>query len=147
MEGFFDIMDTLKNIFIGIIAVSVFAMIIVLFSGCSAEKYNVEYDNKDFYLFARNSYRPGKKVTVYYKKELIGTDTDYYFYLDGERIEAVYEEKGFRIEFVMPEHDVSLSRDSVNSMYCPVAEDYEGGDEMPENGDIQTEETEQSIHN
>jgi hypothetical protein len=49
--------------------------------------------------------------------ELIATDTDYSFYLDGERINYKYDDrKGFVITFVMPEHNVKLECESHNSM-------------------------------
>ena len=84
--------------------------------GCTANKYKVDYCGiKSLYQGAKNSYRAGKKVTVYY--EAIATDTDYVFYLDDERLNYSYDDKkGFVITFVMPEHDVKLSCQTKNSM-------------------------------
>ena len=88
-----------------------------LFSGCSANKYIVDYcGQKDLYKHAKTSYRAGQEVTIYYPH--IATDTDYCFYLDEERLNVSYEgKKGFAIRFTMPEHDVKLYMTSRNSMY------------------------------
>ena len=85
-------------------------------SGCGGKKYAVDYcGQKDFYSNAKDSYREGQKVTLYYP--LIATDTDYHFYLDGETLNYLYEDnKGFAIKFVMPDHDVKLECVSTNSM-------------------------------
>lgn len=89
--------------------------------GCSAKKYRVDYGgDKDFFKGAKDEYRAGEKVTVYY--DLIATDTDYTFLLDGKRINPDYSEnKGYIITFKMPEHDVKLTVESRNSM---IAFDY-----------------------
>jgi len=84
-------------------------------SGCGGEKYRVEYDSKDLYSNARDYYRAGTNVKLYFK--LIATDTDYSFLLDGEHIPFDYDEKkGFVIEFTMPAHDVTLECETRNSM-------------------------------
>ena len=84
--------------------------------GCGAQKYRVDYGgDKSSYLDAKDTYRAGKTVTVYYY--LIATDTDYTFYLDGMRLNPLYSEgKGYKIEFTMPAHDVKLKCASRNSM-------------------------------
>ncbi len=97
------------------------------FSGCKApkynksQKYNVDYcGSKGCYSNAKDSYKAGTKVTLYF--ELIATDTDYSFTLDGEPVNWSYDEKkGFVIEFIMPVHDVKLECHSKNSMlgYMP----------------------------
>ncbi len=90
------------------------------FFGCGAKKYNVDYcGQKDFFRGAKDEYAAGDEVKVRY--DLIATDTDYSFYLDGERINADYDDKyGFIIKFKMPEHDVKLECRSYNSMeYVP----------------------------
>ena len=81
------------------------------------ETYKVDYNGqKSFYKHARNRYRAGAKVKIYYY--MIATDTDYSFYLDDEFLSCKYDEsKGFVIEFTMPDHDVSLRCESRNSMY------------------------------
>ena len=90
--------------------------ILLSISGCTGEQFTVDYcGQKDDYTNARDSYRAGAKVTLYYY--LIATDTDYSFYLDDERLNVDYDEnKGFIIRFTMPEHDVKLECRSVNSM-------------------------------
>lgn len=94
-------------------AVAVFAL-----NGCAGESYKVDLCGRDsLYSGVKSSYRAGSKVRIYFKEECIGTDTDYTFYLDESRINATYERgKGFRIEFEMPDHDVKLICQSVNSM-------------------------------
>ncbi|MBQ3417001.1 MAG: hypothetical protein IJH32_04125 [Ruminococcus sp.] len=93
-------------------------------SGCGGTKYKVDYcGQKDCYSNAKDSYRAGQTVTLYY--ELIATDTDYSFYLDGKSIKFNYnEKKGYEIMFVMPQHDVTLECRMENSMvYHPDPED------------------------
>ena len=88
--------------------------------GCAGETYRVDYcGDKDFYKGAKNSYRAGQEVTLYYT--MIATDTDYSFYLDGESIKYDYDDrKGIIIRFTMPDHDVKLEHRAVNSMiYVP----------------------------
>ena len=98
-------------------------MIMLGLFGCGTKKYNVDYCGmKDCFEGAKDSYKAGEEVVVYYG--LIATDTDYSFYLDGERINTGYSEgHGFEIKFTMPEHDVELRCESVNSMvYVPPIE-------------------------
>jgi len=88
--------------------------------GCAGETYRVDYDGvKELYEGAKDSYRAGQEVTLYFT--MIATDTDYFFYLDGEPIDFDYDDKkGFIIRFTMPNHDVKLECRSVNSMvYIP----------------------------
>ena len=91
------------------------------FCGCG-KKYNVDYEGqKSFYKGARDSYREGERVRMYYF--MIATDTDYSFFLDGERLNPAYDErKGYIIEFTMPAHDVKLICESKNSMLVLEAE-------------------------
>ncbi len=86
------------------------------FFGCSSKKYKVDYCGQEIcYSNAKESYKAGSKVTLYF--DLIATDTDYSFTLDGEPADWSYDEKkGFVIEFIMPEHDVILECHSKNSM-------------------------------
>jgi len=94
-------------------------MLLGLF-GCG-KKYHITYDDKSFYKGAKDSYKAGQKVTFYY--DIIGTDTSYSFYLDGESISYSYDEKkGFVISFVMPEHDVTFSHSSRNDMVNMIEE-------------------------
>ena len=85
-------------------------------AGCGKE-YKVSYDDKEDYADAKDTYPAGTKVVVYYDWRNIGTDTDYCFFLDGERLNCVYVEgKGYEIAFTMPERDVSLSHEQSSSM-------------------------------
>lgn len=85
-------------------------------TGCGGNRYQVDYGGqKDCYTNARNSYRAGAKVTLYF--DLIATDTDYSFLLDGEAVPYEYDSrKGFVISFTMPARDVKLECSAVNSM-------------------------------
>ena len=83
--------------------------------------YLVDYcGQKGCYTNAKDKYKAGSKVTLYY--DLIATDTDYKFTLDGESVNWTSNEKGlFTIEFIMPDHDVKLECHTKNSMepYIP----------------------------
>ncbi len=96
------------------------------FAGCFGERYAVDYGGqKDAFRGAKDSYRAGTHVTVYY--DLIATDTDYSFYLDGEPLNPHYsEKKGFALSFTMPAHDVRLEVRAVNSMICLPFDDTDG---------------------
>ena len=87
--------------------------------------YRVDYcGQKDYFTGAKDEYKAGEKVTVYY--EFIATDTDYRFTLDDEKLNCLWdEEHGYVIEFTMPDHDVKLECHSKNSM---VYEPYSEGD-------------------
>ena len=91
-------------------------MILLLSAGCFEEKYKVDYcGKKHLYNGAKNSYRAGEEVTVYY--DMIGTDTDYTFWLDNEPLDYSYNDKnGFVITFTMPGHDVKLECRTYNKM-------------------------------
>ena len=85
-------------------------------TGCSSDKYHVDYcGEKDFYVGAKDTYRAGDEVKLYYN--LIATDTEYSFLLDGERLKFEYDEKnGYVISFTMPAHDVKLECKMRNNM-------------------------------
>ncbi|MBR2801578.1 MAG: hypothetical protein IKE21_03135 [Erysipelotrichaceae bacterium] len=109
-----------------ILKISLCAVLFLSLFGC-AKKYRVDYDGrKERYKGAEDSYPAGRKVTLYY--DLIAADTDYAFYLDGERLNHGYgSAKGFVISFTMPEHDVKLTCETHNTMvYAPpeVPEEY-----------------------
>ncbi|MBQ9414700.1 MAG: hypothetical protein IJU16_06205 [Clostridia bacterium] len=78
--------------------------------------YRVDYGGqKESFDNARDAYRAGEQVELYYR--FIATDTDYSFYLDDEQLNPSYaEDKGFIIRFTMPEHDVRLRCESRNTM-------------------------------
>lgn len=99
------------------IALILLGLLLTGLTGCSGgKKYQVDYcGSKDCYSNARDSYRAGTEVTLYF--ELVATDTEYSFRLDGEPIRYTYDDqKGFVIRFTMPDHDVKLEWDSYNSM-------------------------------
>lgn len=102
-----------KMVFFLLVALGVLTMFLF---GCGSAKYKVDYlGEKNNYVGAKDSYRAGETVTLYY--DFIATDTSYSFYLDDESINYQYsEEKGFEITFVMPSHDVKLSCVAVNDM-------------------------------
>ncbi len=107
----------MKYFFIILTIAAVLTGSILLFNSCNnAKAYTVDYcGDKDSYENAKDKYKAGEKVEVYYY--MIATDTDYSFYLDDERINPDYEEsKGYIIRFTMPEHNVKLRCESKNSM-------------------------------
>ncbi len=94
-----------------IIAILIIVLIAVIVCSCAGEKYKVDFFGDEY------AFRPGKKVTLYF--DLIATDTNYSFYMDGEYFNCTYDEKrGFVFEFVMPEHDVVFTMDAKESMVC-----------------------------
>ena len=94
-----------------------------LLFGCGAKKYKVDYSgDKDDYRGAKEEYRAGEKVTLYF--DLIATDTDYKFLLDGEALNPDFDYKtGFKIQFTMPDHDVKLECIMKNTMMMQVEPD------------------------
>ena len=101
-------------------------MIVLLFSGCSAEKYKIEYDNKSAFLFPKNSAKAGEKVTLIFKNKYIAADAGYTFFLNDEIIDYTYSDKGMKMEFIMPEEDVRISYmiSTAMSPYVPTGPDY-----------------------
>ena len=100
--------------FASIVIIMLGVMVMFCFAGCFGKKYSIDYSgDKSYYRGAKDSYRAGQKVELCYY--FIATDTDYSFYLDGERINPDYDEKnGFIIRFTMPDHDVVLECRSRN---------------------------------
>ena len=85
-------------------------------------EYRMDYGTgKNLYEGAEDTYRAGEKVELCY--DLIATDTDYTFLLDGEPVRYDYDEKrGFVLTFIMPDHDAVLECRMKNSMeYDPYA--------------------------
>lgn len=81
------------------------------------KKYKVDYQGrKNCFEGAKDAYHAGKHVVLYYP--FIATDTDYSFFVDGERYNAKYTDNGYEISFIMPEHDVTVRVESRNSMMC-----------------------------
>ena len=118
-----------KHMGVGLFALVLLGcLLLVGLTGCSGgETYQVDYcGSKDCYSNAKDSYRAGTEVTLYF--DLVATDTDYSFLLDGEPIHYTYDDqKGFVIQFTMPNHDVKLECDSRNSM-LPMGDGWTGSD-------------------
>lgn len=111
------------NVSVVFAAVIVTAVIVIaiFITGCGQRSYKVDYCGaKDFYSNAKNTYKVGEEVELIF--ELVATDTDYTFYLDGksENLDVHGTGNGFLIRFTMPDHDVKLSYSEKNSMeYMP----------------------------
>ena len=95
--------------------------VIMMFSlfGCGAAKYRLNLDGG--LESKKTSYAAGERVTVYYG--MIATDTDYSFSSEDVELEQSYDDDhGYVLEFVMPDHDVTINVDSRNTMmYDPNA--------------------------
>lgn len=88
-------------------------------------KHTLDYDGQKYAYRAASdkggivepadAYRAREMVTLYYS--MVATDTDYSFFLDGVRLYATYEEeRGYKLEFAMPDHDAKLICVERNSM-------------------------------
>ena len=104
----------MKTILLFLILV-IFAVLLVVL-GCTAKTYDVDYCGEmQMYEGAKASFVPGTTVTLYYT--LIASDTDYTFYLDGEKLSVALDaSKGFMIRFTMPDHNVKLECVAENTM-------------------------------
>ncbi len=91
--------------------------------GLFAKKYKVDYcGQKMAYPNAKDEYRAVEKVTLYF--DMIATDTNYSFILDGAELMRDYDrEKGFVLSFTMPDHDVKLHCLSRNSMLVEIPQE------------------------
>ena len=80
------------------------------------KRYKVDYGGqKNFLAGAKDYYNAGERVRVCYN--FIATDTRYFFFVDGAPFNPGFDAKeGFIIEFMMPEHDVSIKIKSENTM-------------------------------
>lgn len=87
-----------------------------LFFNFSNNKFAIDYcGQKHLYKHAKSRYRADQEVTIYYPHLM--TDTDYYFYLDDERLNVSYDnKKGIIINFIMPKHNVKLYMTSNNNI-------------------------------
>ena len=84
-----------------------------LFSRIFGKKYPVEWEGP--FVNARPKYRAGELVEGCL--DLIATDTDYRFFVDGENYNARYDsEKGYVVSFVMPPHPVKVGYTMKNTM-------------------------------
>ena len=74
----------------------------------SPKEYAVDYcGKKALYTHAKDYYRAGEKVTVYYY--MVDPELDYDFYINGEKItHFIDEENGLKINFTMPKYDIKL---------------------------------------
>ena len=87
--------------------------------GCSTLKYKVKC--VPVFKNVKEGYAEGEKVQIYYN--LIGTDMDYSFHIDGEKYNAYYKSgKGYEISFKMPDHDVEVTIKMSNTMSNSVNE-------------------------
>ena len=88
--------------------------------GCGGQKYKLNYDGYGFES-KKTEYAAGEKVTVRY--DMIGTDTDYSFFIDDDVEMKQDYDGGYVLKFTMPAHDVTLRVESHNSMeYIPETE-------------------------
>ncbi len=94
-----------------VIILSVFALF-----GCNKKpEYKVDYHGqKDFFRGSRDSFTAGSSVRLVF--DLIATDTDYSFFVTADDYNVNYENGAYVISFIMPEHDVEVYFDSVNTM-------------------------------
>lgn len=98
----------MKKVILSAVAILLVIAAIMMSAGCSTEKYSVDYcGQKEWYSNAKDSYRAGKKVTLYFTDW--ATEMTYSFYLDGEYIPHGFDyQKGMIVSFTMPDHDVKL---------------------------------------
>lgn len=103
-----------------IILILTMVLLVIFLFGCGKQKHRLNFDSYGFES-KKSEYAYGDKVTVYFN--LIGTDTDYNFYLDDESIELEqsYDDKhGYILTFIMPDKDVTLNMDAHSNMeYIP----------------------------
>lgn len=108
-------------VFAAAVIVTAVIIIAIFITGCGKRSYKVDYCGaKDFYANAKDTYKAGEEVELIF--DLVATDTDYTFYLDGksEDLDVHGTGNGFVIRFTMPDHDVKLSYSEKNSMeYLP----------------------------
>ncbi len=62
-------------------------------------------------------YQEGETVRVVL--DLIATDTDYSFDVEGAEFSVTYEKEGYVVTFNMPDHDVKVSYTTKNTMHIP----------------------------
>ena len=115
------------NSWVVLAAVIVIAVIIIaiFLTGCGKRSYKVDYcEAKDLYANAKDTYKAGEEVELMF--DLVASDTDYTFYLDGktENLDVHGTGNGFVIRFTMPDHDIKLDYSEKNSMeYLPDGEE------------------------
>ena len=118
-------MGNASVVFAAAVIVTAVIIIAIFITGCGKRSYKVDYCGaKDFYANAKDTYKSGEEVELIF--DLVATDTDYTFYLDGksEDLDVQGTGNGFLIRFTMPDHDVKLSYSENNSMeYLPDGND------------------------
>ena len=100
----------------GIVILLLGAMMMFSLFGCGKKQYRLNYDGYGFES-RKTAYAAGDPVTVYFN--LIATDTRYDFALDDDAValEQGYDpQRGYVFTFTMPDHDVTLSVSSENTM-------------------------------
>jgi len=104
-----------KTVFRALALIIIGGLMLTSLFACSSPKYKLDFAGQESdFKGAKSAYKEGEKVTLYFP--FIATDTDYSFFVDGERINPGYEEsKGYVIEFTMPAHNVTVGYSSVNS--------------------------------
>lgn len=113
-----EVMNMSAKIIILCVAVILCVAAIFTMVSCKTQRYKVHCD--ELFENVKSSYKPGDRVNINYP--YIATDTDYKFYLDGEAVNASYDEgRGYVLEFTMPDRDVKVTVESRNSMvYTPI---------------------------
>ena len=78
--------------------------------------YKVDYHGQmNLFDGAKEDYAEGTEVEIAYS--LIATDTNYAFYVDGQKASAEWNEKrGYIIRFIMPAHDIEVYCVEKNTM-------------------------------
>ena len=78
--------------------------------------YKVDYHGQmNLFDGAKEKYEEGTEVELSYS--LIATDTNYSFYVDGQKVCAEWSgPKGYIIRFTMPAHDIEVYCVETNSM-------------------------------
>ena len=112
-------------VFAAAVIVTAVIVIAIFITGCGKRSYKVDYCGaKDFYANAKDTYKSGEEVELIF--DLVATDTDYTFYLDGksEDLDVQGTGNGVVIRFTMPDHDIKLDYSEKNSMeYLPDGEE------------------------
>ena len=72
------------------------------------KNYKVDYHGQmNLFDGAKENYTEGTEVEISYG--LIATDTNYTFYVDGQKVNAEWNAKrGYIIRFIMPAHDIEV---------------------------------------
>lgn len=77
------------------------------------KKYKLTADG--WFVGQKKEYHEGQRVELSFP--YIATDTKYSFFVDGAPFNASYESgRGYVIRFAMPDHDVTVSVTSQNTM-------------------------------